>query len=259
MHIRNEKFIGQTNYSKTYFAEATLRNLEIDVVVKKIISDDDVQNFDREVRALAMNSAPNIVKMMGYDIDKKEIYFENIKGEVYSDFLARGQKISISQSMSILADMASSVASVHNSTGNKPSFVHYDISGGNFIIDSNGTAVLIDFGTAYAIDEIPNTYYGMEIGTLEYMSPEKINGLPHFGKESDVYSLGVLAYQTIEGMSPFMECVGNIRGQILNDEPLPINSGIVTIDNAVMKCLSKNPKERPKASELAIIFSEYVA
>jgi len=141
---------------------------------------------------------------------------------------------------------------------NHDSYVHYDISPSNIIIKPDGAIKLIDFGTAFTSDSIPNHYHTEEIGTPRYMSPQKLapSPSPEFGKESDVYAMGALGYTMLAGMEPFHEALGDLRRQIRFDIPINIGCDNAELEGLILSCLEKQPQNRPTAYELATQLQE---
>lgn len=259
-NVRKIKDIRTTSYSKTMLAQASVNGSKENIVVKKVIDkSDDAQSFEREVDALSNLSNPLILKILGYCQDRLEIYTEFFEGMPISDYIASNDKLSLKKALPIFKQCASALMHVHSSE-KKQSYVHYDISGQNYLVsndekvNNHEKVILIDFGTSFKENKMPKNYKNSEVGALRYLSPEKLMHSSKQGKESDVYSLGVLMYEAFSGISPFLETVGNIKKQILNDNPFPVKTGSKVIDDAVMTALSKKPSDRPTAKELTDVF-----
>lgn len=107
------------------------------------------------------------------------------------------------------------------------------------------------------------TQTGAMIGTLPYMSPEQCVSSPNITSSSDIYSLGIIAYELLAGKRPFSSKGFELAVQHLNDEPPPIREVVSNIpkqvEDAIFFALAKKPNERPKSAlEFADLFSAYL-
>jgi len=140
--------------------------------------------------------------------------------------------------------------------------IHRDIKPENVLLTTDGTAKVTDFGlvgpshshhemNAAAHSDVRDdrvmTMDGAIVGTVPYMSPEQLTGLP-LGETSDVYAFGVMFYEMLAGHRPFGGGnVSDLRRQHLNDTPIPLHecgSVPVVISDIVAKCLAKLPASR---------------
>jgi serine/threonine protein kinase len=136
--------------------------------------------------------------------------------------------------------------------------IHRDVKPSNILLDGKtGSARLTDFGIAKALGEsdLRLTATGAFVGTAAYMSPEQFDASTTLGTPSDVYSLGVVAFEVVAGELPFRGTVAQLALQHTND-PAP---SLATIDGVspalaelVDRCLSKDPLERPAARDVAV-------
>jgi eukaryotic-like serine/threonine-protein kinase len=245
--------LATTNCSKTFIARSKLDKR--DIVIKRTKPQMGFV-FDQEIDALTTLKSPNIVEMIGYDTKRKEIYLEHVKGTKLSTHIESNGPIPVETAIELFRTISQALQYIHSSTTEKPEFVHYDISDENFILTNSG-AKLLDFGASYRLNKVPQQYLSEEVGTLYFMSPEKLKHQPEHGKASDVYAFGVIAYKILTGMPPFLDCVGCMRTQILKHHPLPINSNNPRVDTLVLSCLEKSPQNRPTAEQLHIEFSNH--
>ena len=137
--------------------------------------------------------------------------------------------------------------------------MHRDIKPDNVLL-SGGSAVVTDFGIAKAISSAavaaPGgtlTQVGTSLGTPAYMSPEQAAGDPNAGAPSDFYSFGVMAYEMLSGKTPFHDRAPHalIMAHIA-EPPEPIERLVPSVPSPlahlVMRCLSKNPADRPQSA-----------
>ena len=158
-----------------------------------------VERFQREARTSAKLEHPNIIPI--YRVQKlgRVIFFtmKFLRGEALSEHLQKRGKLPPSEIRKILVQTASALGYAH-----KNSIVHRDIKPDNIMFDEVGNAILTDFGIAKAASGTRLTGTGMSIGTPHYMSPEQARAQTLDGR-SDIYSLGVVAYQCLAGVVPF--------------------------------------------------------
>ena len=122
--------------------------------------------------------------------------------------------------------------------------VHRDVKPGNVMIAKDGTPFILDFGIAREIQETMTRVTGkLSSGTLLYMSPEQLRGLPPKPSQ-DVYSFAAMMYECLSGNPPFYR--GAIEDQIKNEEPPTLVGASVPLARSVMSGLAKKPDDRPR-------------
>jgi len=158
-----------------------------------------VERFQREARTSAKLEHPNIIPIYRVGKSGRVIYFvmKFLRGKPLSSVLAARGSLPPLEIRKILAEVARALAYAH-----KKEIVHRDIKPDNIMFDEHGHAVVTDFGIAKAASGGKLTGTGMSIGTPHYMSPEQAKAQPLDGR-SDIYSLGVVAYQCLTGAVPF--------------------------------------------------------
>ncbi len=159
-----------------------------------------VERFQREARTSAKLEHPNIIPIYRVGKSGRVIYFvmKFLRGKPLSSVLAaRGAGLPPAEIRRVLADVSRALAYAH-----KSGIVHRDIKPDNIMFDEHGHAVVTDFGIAKAASGGKLTGTGMSIGTPHYMSPEQAKAQALDGR-SDIYSLGVVAYQCLTGAVPF--------------------------------------------------------
>ena len=158
-----------------------------------------VERFQREARTSARLEHPNIIPIYRVGKSGRIIYFvmKFLRGKPLSSVLAARGSLPPAEIKKILAEVGRALAYAH-----KKEIVHRDIKPDNIMFDEHGHAVVTDFGIAKAASGGKLTGTGMSIGTPHYMSPEQAKAQPLDGR-SDLYSLGVVAYQCLTGGVPF--------------------------------------------------------
>lgn len=240
--------------------------LERDVAIK-VLPEDVARNshaivrFEREMKALAALSHPNIITI--YDVGEQNgIYYavmELLRGETLRSYLSR-TKCTWDRAVSIGASIAEGLAAAHSQ-----GVTHRDLKPENIFLTSDGGIKILDFGLVHRkpistvdestlqIRESEITQAGILMGTLPYMSPEQIRGLPTDSR-SDLFSVGTILYEMISGKRPFYgKTTADLTASILKEEPssMKVTCPPVLIQT-IAQCLRKMPEERiQSAGELA--------
>src|ERR1700752_3896222 len=184
--------------------KAREKQLERDVAIKVLpfslaFDKEFVERFQREARTSAKLEHPNIIPIYRVGKSGRIIYFvmKFLRGKPLSAVLGARGSLPPGEIKRILAEVGRALSYAH-----KKEIVHRDIKPDNIMFDEHGHAVVTDFGIAKAVSGGKLTGTGMSIGTPHYMSPEQAKAQPLDGR-SDLYSLGVVAYQCLVGTVPF--------------------------------------------------------
>jgi tetratricopeptide (TPR) repeat protein/outer membrane protein assembly factor BamB len=207
-----------------------------------------LERFKQEVRSTRKLTHPNIVRIydMGEEAGRRFISMEYINGRNLKDILFEKTKLLPLEAIDIGIQVSSALSYAH-----KMKVVHRDIKPANIMVTDEGHVKVMDFGIASMMERAGLTQTGAMIGTPLYMSPEQAEGKPVDGR-SDIYSLGIMMYEFVEGHPPFFS--GNISYQHLNVAPPPITAeGVpICLINVIMKCLEKNKEDRYQNAEQCI-------
>ncbi|HSA57880.1 MAG TPA: protein kinase [Gemmatimonadaceae bacterium] len=214
--------------------------------------------FLREAETAAQLSHPNIVPIYSVDEQNGMVYFVMalVEGENLAVRLHRQGAIDAEESRRVLLEVARALDYAH-----QRGVVHRDIKPDNILIQQDGRVLVTDFGIARAVTEGADarlTATGMAIGTPAYMSPEQSMGERTIDGRSDLYSLGVVAYQMLTGELPFdAQSTPALLVKHLSERPTPIEERRpdlpLDLGRAVMLCLEKEPANRfPSAGALAV-------
>ena len=213
--------------------------------------------FLREAETAAQLSHPNIVPI--YSVDEMENLVFFVMAYVAGNNLARELhergRFGIPETRRILREVADALAYAHGR-----SVVHRDIKPDNILLDKEtGRAMVTDFGIARAVSDTDGsrlTATGMAIGTPAYMSPEQAAGEREIDGRSDLYALGVVAYQMLTGAPPFTAAsTPAMLVKHLTERPQPVRARRADVpeelERIVMVLLEKDPANRlPSASAL---------
>ncbi len=127
---------------------------------------------------------------------------------------------------------------------------HRDVKPANVLLADDGRVVLSDFGIAMVEGSTALTMTGEVVGSPEYLPPERALGRPS-GPESDLWSLGVMLYAAVEGISPFRQdtALSTLRAVVDEEPPVPTCAGPLT--PVIAGLLRKEPAQRTPAAEVA--------
>ncbi|UCC12569.1 MAG: serine/threonine protein kinase [candidate division WOR-3 bacterium] len=177
-----------------------------------------ITRFEREAKAAANLKHENIVNIIDYG-KADDIYFiamEYVDGTSLKDLMNTIEFIPIDMALAITREISKGLAHAH-----ERGVVHRDIKPANILIGYDGVIKIADFGLAQAQDLTSVTVTGSIVGTPAYMSPEQAGG-KKVGTQTDVFSLGVVAYEMITGIKPFAgENYSSVIHQILTVKPRP--------------------------------------
>jgi len=246
--------LGSGGGGEVYLALDT--RLERKVALKFLppATENDVEDRDRlldEARAASRVKHPNIVSIFAFEQYRGRDFMvmEYVEGETVKK-LAGGGDISIDRAISIILQIAEGLRAAHSA-----GIVHGDVKSENIIIDDDDTVRITDFGLAGIREVHAETGKESTSGTIPYMSPEQARG-DDIDRRSDVFSLGVVAYELICGRLPFQgEFEASIIYSIANETPDPLSYFRDDIPDElqfiISKMLAKNPDDRYQdASEL---------
>jgi serine/threonine protein kinase len=192
--------IGEGGMAIIY--KAVQPSLKRTVVIKKLKDPNReiIERFKKEAFVSASFSQENVLAIYDFIYAHKSYYLvmEYVDGHDLRDIIDFSAPLPPSVAALIIREVAKGIEYTHNK-----SVIHRDIKPSNILISHLGEIKLIDFGVAK--DETPSklTLTGMIVGTPSYMSPEQANGDP-LGPQSDIYSLGVLLYEMLTGVKPYL-------------------------------------------------------
>ena len=219
----------------------------------EIAEDEDATaRFMREAQAAATLRSPHVVQILDYGFDGKVPFMamELLEGENLAQRIKRLGRISPGETARILTHVGRAVGRAHEA-----GIVHRDLKPENVFIVKNEDeeiAKVLDFGVAKVDRKIigPNavTRTGSLLGTPYYMSPEQAQGNKTVDFRSDLWSLGVIAYECLIGKRPFFsDAIGDLVLQIcVRDIPVPSRHGIVPegFDGWFARAVARDPALR---------------
>src|SRR5262252_6650342 len=264
--------LGAGGMGEVYKARDTRldRTVAIKILASHLSSSPELkQRMEREARAISSLNHPNICHL--YDIGSQDgadfLVMEFLEVQTLADRL-RGGTIPLPEIYKIGIAVADALAFAH-----RHGIIHRDLKPGNIMLTKSG-AKLMDFGLAKPLGAqasgadsasappsftavatlsgpsplTPLTSAGSIIGTIQYMSPEQIEG-KEADVRSDIFAFGAVLYEMAAGKRPFQgKSQISLASSILESDPEPISKlkpvTPAAFEHVVTTCLHKNPEER---------------
>ncbi len=259
--------IGRGGMGIVYLARDSRlkRPVAIKVLPPELAFRSDIRSrFLREAETAAQLSHPNIVPIFTVDERGGLVFFVMgyVEGETLAQRMQRDSPVPSAEARRLLTEVASALAYAHSR-----GVIHRDIKPDNILLSSEGgRAMVTDFGIARAVStgsgDSRLTATGVAIGTPAYMSPEQCAGDKEIDGRSDLYSLGVVAYQMLCGSLPFSGSgTGALLVKHLSEKPVPVTDRAPQVPawlgRVTMRLLEKQPGDRfGDASALVRVLEE---
>lgn len=236
------------------------RQVAIKFVTSRLHGQTDAEaRLEREARMASALNHPGIVTV--YDVGRHEdrpyVVMELIEGRPLNALIAEN-RLPIKEAIDLAAQVAAALASAHEA-----GITHRDLKPQNIMITAEGRAKIVDFGLS-KITPLPSsgtaeTIHGDAItgeyavlGTVGYMAPEQVMGLPVDGR-ADQFALGSILYEMLTGRRAFRhDTTVQTMSSILEDDPAPIAASRPDVPTSVVsitgRCLAKRPERRYAAT-----------
>ncbi|HEY8166315.1 MAG TPA: protein kinase [Gemmatimonadaceae bacterium] len=229
------------------------RSVAVKVLSEELRADPAAaERFQREARAVAALSHPNILAIHEFDIESNTpiVVTELLDGCTLRQRLLA--KLNWRKALEIAAAVADGLAAAH-----ARGIIHRDLKPENVFLTTDGLVKILDFGLAHFREAVvtdtttpkkTTTLGSHPLGTAGYTSPEQLAGRPA-APTSDIFSLGVILYEMISGQNPFSRpTVVETFAAVIDDDPLPLaqrdRNVPPAVDQLVRQCLEKRPEER---------------
>jgi serine/threonine protein kinase len=249
--------LGEGGMAIVYKAYDT--RLERDVAIKIILpikqqSEKSIKRFEREARALAQLTHPNIIHIndFGEHDGMPFLVMDYVRGGTLKSRL--GAAMPWQEAVRVVLPIARALEYAH-----KHGIIHRDVKPSNILIAENGEPMLSDFGVAKLIEAeetLDLTGASLGLGTPEYMAPEYMTS-KNPDQRVDIYALGIVLYELVTGRKPYQADTPLAVLYKQASEPLQRPSQLKpdlskAVEEVILKALAKNPANRYKtAGELA--------
>src|SRR5579863_1539544 len=201
------------------------------------------ERFEREAQAIAALNHPHICSL--YDIGPDYLVMEYVEGKPLHG------PVPVNEALALAGQILDALDAAH-----RKGIIHRDLKPGNILANKSGVKVL-DFGLAKiehapgvdgATQTLPLTSEGSILGTLQYMSPEQLEG-KEADARSDIFAFGLVFYELITGQRAFEGSTqASLIAAILKDQPRPVSElqpvSPKALDRVVQTCLEKDPDRR---------------
>jgi serine/threonine-protein kinase len=232
------------------------RKVAVKVLMPELAAGVSAERFQREIKLAAQLQHPNIVPVLATGIAAGLPYYTMpfVDGLSLRARLDRNPGMPIVEAVAIMKDMARALAYAHDH-----GVVHRDIKPENVLL-ADEAAVVTDFGIAKALSASRTaapggtlTQVGTSLGTPAYMSPEQAAGDPDTDHRADIYAFGCVAYEMLAGRPPFAyKQPHQLFAAHMKEPPPPLKAKRADcppeLAQLVMKCLEKEPDNRPQSA-----------
>ncbi len=257
-----ESLLGAGGMGEVYRARDTRldRTVAVKILTQGVADTPEVrQRFEREARAVSSLSHPHICVL--YDVGNQDgieyLVMEYLEGETLAARIAKGP-LTTAELLRYASQIADALDKAH-----RQGIVHRDLKPANVMLTKTG-AKLLDFGLAKDEEILqgdpgssptmsrPLTMQGSIVGTMQYMSPEQLEGKPADAR-SDIFSFGAMLYEMATGHKAFeAKSHASLIAAILKEEPRPMREfqplTPPALEQIVKACLAKDPDERPQSA-----------
>lgn len=241
--------IGAGAFSEVWRATDTvlMRPVAVKLLHSSFADESEAQaRFESEARHAAALSHENVARVYDYGgpaDGQSYLVMELIEGPSLAGVLTGGP-LDAAWAMDIVAQVAAGLQAAHSA-----GLIHRDIKPANILFTSDGTTRITDFGIAYAAGSAPLTETGMVIGTPGYLAPERIAGAAG-DTGSDLYALGIVAYECLAGVRPFSGLPIQVAMAHLERPMPPLPPSLpAEVIAFVMKLTAKDPAARPSSAD----------
>jgi serine/threonine protein kinase len=260
--FRVESLLGTGGMGAVYLArhEVLQRRFALKVIRRELLEDLSVAaRFRREARAASRIDHPNVMRIFDFghaEGGRPYLALEYVEGPTLAETIAGRGALPVPRALAILGQCAEALEAAH-----AVGVIHRDLKPSNIVLgrraDGSLLVKVLDFGLAkiVGLGGTAATQAGAVFGTPEYIAPERCLGDDaEEDPRADLYSLGVIAFELLTGQTPFRGKIVQVLAAHVSEAPaLPSQRSGRTdlpreLDALVLRCLAKNPDERPQTA-----------
>jgi len=248
--------VGRGGMGAVYRAQDEAQGQEVALKVLPLDDLDDLRDaerFQREAEVAARFNHPNIVSIFASGRERGYLYMamELIAGRSLRQLLRQEGRLSVDRALLVAGQVLAALQIAHEG-----GVIHRDIKAENVLLQEDGTAKVLDFGVAKLESGTVLTRANEILGTVEYMAPEQILG-DRIGPGTDLYATGVLLYEMLTGVLPFVgDSPATLVYHQLNEDPQApsfLNPDVPrSLDRLVLKLLDKVAENRHGSAAVAL-------
>ncbi len=241
--------LGRGGMGSVYkgFDPAISRAVAIKTIAKSSLDAGELEHllarFRHEAQVVGRLAHPGIVQIYDYGENDELAYIvmELVNGKTLAEHLAQHANYDLREVGEIIGQVLEALGHAHAA-----GVVHRDMKPANIMINKDGGIKISDFGIAHT-EASELTQHGDVLGTPHYMAPEQFLGLP-IVIATDLYAVGVIAYDLLTGSKPFVGSTATVMQQVLNERPADPSSRnpalSPAVDQVLQRALAKKPEER---------------
>ncbi len=241
---RLQRLLGTGGFADVYLGEHLhLRTLTAIKILHTKLTNEEVDVFLQEGRSIARLSHPHIIRVFDFDVANMTpfLVMDYAPGGTLRQRHPKGSHVPLDAIISYVKQVADALQYAHNQR-----LVHRDMKPENMLIDQRGNILISDFGVAAVAHSTESQTVVELAGTLPYIAPEQLQGLPR--PASDQYSLAVVVYEWISGSRPFQGTFAEVISQHMVRTPSPLYGHFPEVtpglQNVIFKALSKDAHDR---------------
>jgi serine/threonine protein kinase len=248
---RIEGLLGIGGMGRVYRAVSADGELVALKLVRDDLAEDSIfrKRFEREARIAQQVKNPHVVPVLDTGEHEGVPYLSQrfIEGGSLEEKLKREGRLDVPTTLEICAQVADGLDALFAG-----GMIHRDVKPANVLLDTEGTALITDFGLAKDSQGTNLTRPGQALGSMDYMSPEQIRG-EEVTAATDVYALGCVICQCLSGAPPFSDRQGmRVLWAQLQDEPPDPTAGLdgvaPALGPAILRALEKDIAKRPQSA-----------